>query len=179
MGVGLKLKNRDTGIYIPIPTNWYVKNEETSYTVSGSDMIVPLSSGMAEMSTGLEIGMDESSLSAGKYQWELHLISSPLAEYPGKFTDTPQYINFNLTDKRYSIAVGYSDQSADRLYPSKTGDGQRASSFAGKASGNRRSGSGWRETEGQPVKEGFRYKELQCRQPGYLVYGRLRYESIL
>jgi len=119
MGVGLKLKNRDTGIYIPVPTNWYVKNEETRYTVGGSDIIVPLSSGMAEMSTGLEIGMDESSLSAGKYQWELHLISSPLAEYPGKFTDTPQYINFNLTDKRYSIAAGYSDPSADRLYPSK------------------------------------------------------------
>ena len=35
---------------------------------------------------------------------------------------TPLYLNFSITDKRYSIEAAYKDPSASRLYPSKTGE---------------------------------------------------------
>ena len=122
MGVRLRLKNRDAGVSVPIPTDWLVTRETKTYKAEGNDITVPLSASMMETTTSLEIQMQESSLPAGRYQWEIYLVSAAQAEYPGHLTGTPLYLNFNLTDEQYSITANYQDPSASRLYPAESGE---------------------------------------------------------
>ena len=119
MGVYLRLKNRDTGLYVPVPTDWFVTKEgKETGKLTGGGISVILGNGMMNSTSSLGINMKPGSLSAGGYQWEIHLTSSSLAAYPGRLTGTPLYMNFNITDKRYSIKADYKDPSASRLYPS-------------------------------------------------------------
>ena len=119
MGVRLRLKNRDVGTYVPVPTDWIVEMEgKETGELAGGGISVTLGSSMMSSTSSLGINMKPASLSAGKYQWEIYLTSSSLAAYPGSLTGTPLYLNFNIMDKRYSIEAAYKDPSASRLYPS-------------------------------------------------------------
>jgi len=119
MGARLRLKNREAGIYVPVPMNdWLVKSGGETYYPTRGDITVPLGSSRMEATVSFNIVMKENSLPAGKYQWEMQLVSAALAEYPGGLTDTPLYLNFSLVDKQYSIEADWKTPSASRLYPS-------------------------------------------------------------
>jgi len=121
--VRLRLKNRDVGTYVPVPTDWIVEMEgKETGELAGGGISVTLGSSMMSSTSSLGINMKPSSLSAGKYQWEIYLTSSSLAAYPGSLTGTPLYLNFSIMDKRYSIEAAYKDLSASRLYPAMTGE---------------------------------------------------------
>jgi len=122
MAVRLRLKNRDAGVYVPVPTDWTVICDGKTYTSDGDSLTVPLAGSKMETTAGLEIGMKQNSLPAGGYQWEIHLTSSALSDYPGTLTDTPLYLNFSLTDKQYSIKADFKNSTASRLYPAETAD---------------------------------------------------------
>ena len=118
MGVYLRLRSRDTGGYVPVPTNWFVTREgKKTGELTGGGISVVLGNAMMGSTSSLGINMKPGSLSAGRYQWEIYLTSSAMAAYPGRLTGTPLYLNFNITDKRYSIQADYQDSSASRLYP--------------------------------------------------------------
>ena len=116
MGAQLKLKSLDVGSYMPIPTGWLVTADGNTYKSAGKQLMVPLASGMMGINTSLTMKMAKSSLPAGRYQWEISLTSSALAQYPGTPVGSPIVINFRLTDKLYSIESEF--ESTDRLYPS-------------------------------------------------------------
>ena len=118
MGARLRLKNRDIGAYVPVPTDWFAMKDGKKGELTGGGISVILGSGMMGSTNSIGIHMKPSSLSAGRYQWEIYLTASPLAGYPGQLTGKPLYLNFNITDMRYSIEAGYKDPSASRLYPS-------------------------------------------------------------
>ena len=120
MGARLRLKNRDVGVYVPVPTDWLVTSEGKTYQSSGGSVTVPLASGMIDTTVGLEIGMKQNSLPAGRYQWEIHLTASALSAYPGSLTDTPLYLNFDIADKQYSIEAANRTASVSRLYPAES-----------------------------------------------------------
>ena len=122
MGACLRLKNRDAGVYVPVPTDWIAKLENETYTSAGGKITIPLGPDMIETTVSLSIEMKQNSLPAGKYQWEIYLTASSLAEYPGKLTEAPLYLNFSLTDKQYSISADWQDSSATQLYPAITGE---------------------------------------------------------
>ena len=121
MGARLRLKNRDVGTYVPVPTDWFVeKGGAKTGELAGGGISVPLGNSMMSSTSSLGINTKPSSLTAGGYQWEIYLTSSALSAYPGSLTGTPLYLNFNIMDKRYSIQADYKDPSASRLYPAET-----------------------------------------------------------
>ena len=123
MGARLRLKNRDVGTYVPVPTDWFVeKGGAKTGELAGGGISVPLGNSMMSSTSSLGINTKPSSLTAGGYQWEIYLTSSPLSAYPGTLTGTPLYLNFNIMDKRYSIQADYKDPSASRLYPAETAE---------------------------------------------------------
>jgi len=116
VGARFRLKNRDAGTYVSVPKDWILNGEVKNSNILKGHLDVLLGNNMTEMTVGTEIAMKESSLPAGNYQWEIHLLSAPVVNYPGTQTGTPIYVNFSLTDKRYSIAADFTDPSEKRLY---------------------------------------------------------------
>ena len=123
MGVRLRLKSRDAESYVPVPTDWFVeKDGKKTGELAGGGISVILGNGMMSSTSSLGINTKPSSLTAGKYQWEIYLTSSALSAYPGSLTGTPLYLNFNIMDKRYSVEADYKDPSASRLYPAEAAE---------------------------------------------------------
>ena len=156
MGVELRLKSREIGEEIAVPTDWEVTSEGEIYTAKGKGIIIPLASNMMQTTGRLNIQMKAGSLPPGKYQWQLHLLSAPMCDYPGSLSDTPQYLNFAITDRRYSIEAAYKDGAVSRLYPSETETARQpvelqvdmsASNGAATENVSQRA-SLWRKTEG-------------------------------
>ena len=120
MGIRLCLTNRDTGVDIPIPTDWTVTSATGSCRSSGGSITIPLSSGMIQTSGNISIQMKSGTLPPGKYQGKIYMAAAPMSRYPGDLTgETPVYVNFNLTSKQYSIEAAY-DETAGRIFPCET-----------------------------------------------------------
>ena len=117
MGVRIRLKNRDAGAYVEIPSDWSLSSGGKESLPSGKNLNVFLGSNMQESSSSMKITMKNSDLPAGNYQWELNLVSASLSDFPGELTRTPIYVNFSLTDKRYSIAADFKNPDESRVYP--------------------------------------------------------------